>query len=72
MINDEDILEKEDAYILDRIREFCLQAEAATNVAAAKQLVVLIDRVVCALILDSLNVPKYRPHLPSDAVEMLC
>lgn len=46
MINDDDILEKEDLYILDRIRDFCLRAEAVTNVAAAKQLVVLIDRVV--------------------------
>ena len=47
MITDDDILEKEDMYILDRIREFCLQTEATASVAAAKQLVVLIDRVVC-------------------------
>ncbi|KAI0345715.1 ras GEF [Trametopsis cervina] len=45
MINDEDILEKDDMYILDKIREFCTRAESTTSVAAAKQLVVLIDRV---------------------------
>lgn len=46
MITDEDVLEKNDMYILDRIQEFCFKAEATTSVAAAKQLVVLIDRVV--------------------------
>lgn len=46
MITDEDVLEKEDMHILDRVRDFCLKAEVTTSVAAAKQLVVLIDRVV--------------------------
>lgn len=45
MITDEDILEKDDIYILDRIREFCLNVEVQNSSAAAKQLVVLIDRV---------------------------
>lgn len=47
MITDEDVLEKDDMYILDRIHDFCLQAERTASVAAAKQLVVLIERVVC-------------------------
>lgn len=47
MVNDDDILEKDDMYILDKIREFCVQAESTASVAAAKQLGVLIDRVVC-------------------------
>lgn len=47
MVNDDDILEKEDMYILDKIREFCVKAESTASVAAAKQLGVLIDRVVC-------------------------
>ena len=46
MITDEDVLEKEDMHILDRIRDFCVKAETVTNSHAAKQLVVLIDRVV--------------------------
>ena len=33
-------------YILDRMRDFCIQAQDTSSVAAAKQLVVLIDRVV--------------------------
>ncbi|KAI0689705.1 ras guanine nucleotide exchange factor domain-containing protein [Cytidiella melzeri] len=45
MVNDDDILEKEDVYILDKIREFCVKAESTASVAAAKQLGVLIDRV---------------------------
>lgn len=51
MITDEDVLEKGDMYILDRIRDFCVKAEATTSVAAVKQLVVLIDRVVSAHVL---------------------
>ena len=53
MITDEDVLEKDDMYILDRIRDFCVKAEVTTSVAAAKQLVVLIDRVVRVHFLDS-------------------
>jgi son of sevenless-like protein len=43
MVADDDILEKEDMYILDRMKEF-LQQEAVSKVAISKQLVVLIDR----------------------------
>ena len=46
MITDDDVLEKDDLYILDRMRDFCVEAQNTTSVAAAKQLVVLIDRVV--------------------------
>lgn len=46
MLTDEDVLEKEDMYILDKIKEFVSNPEVSNSVAAAKQLVVLIDRVV--------------------------
>jgi son of sevenless len=46
MVNDDDILEKDDLYILDKIREFCLKAESTSSIAAVKQLGVLIERVV--------------------------
>ena len=70
MITDEDILEKEDMHILDRIRDFCVKAEVTTSVAAAKQLVVLIDRVVrllssysyLILILISTLETRWRRH----------
>ena len=50
MVTDEDVLEKDDLYILDKIREFALNPEVSSSTAAAKQLVVLIDRVVCILL----------------------
>ncbi len=46
MITDEDVLEKDDMYILDQIKNFASDPEVSNSVAAAKQLVVLIDRVV--------------------------
>lgn len=49
MITDEDVLEKEDAYILDKIKDFASKVEVSNSIAAAKQLVVLIDRVVRTL-----------------------
>jgi len=48
MITDDDVLEKEDSYILDRIRAFALSDEMA-SFAAAKILVLQIDRAVCYL-----------------------
>lgn len=51
MITDEDVLEKEDAYILDKIKDFASKVEVSNSIAAAKQLVVLIDRVVRTLCL---------------------
>ena len=49
MVTDEDVLEKEDMYILDKIKEFASTPEVANSIAAAKQLVVLIERVVSDL-----------------------
>ena len=46
MVTDEDVLEKDDMYILDKIREFASNPEVSNSTAAAKQLVILIDRVV--------------------------
>ncbi|KAF8073629.1 ras guanine nucleotide exchange factor domain-containing protein [Lyophyllum atratum] len=44
MVQDEDVLDKEDLYILDRIKSFVSSAELA-QVGAAKQLIIHIDRV---------------------------
>lgn len=45
MVTDDDILEKEDMYILGRIKEFVSNEEVVTF-AAAKQLLILIERAV--------------------------
>lgn len=47
MVTDEVVLEKEDLYILDRIREFVTQEEVY-QFAAAKVLLTLIERKVCS------------------------
>ena len=46
MIVDDDVLEKEDLYILDRMKEF-ISTDGVSNFAAAKQLLILIERAVC-------------------------
>jgi hypothetical protein len=46
MVVDGDVLEKEDLYILDRMRAF-VSSEEAAHFAAAKQLIILIERAVC-------------------------
>lgn len=45
MVQDDDILEKEDMYILDRMREF-LKKDEVYQFAAAKGLLTLIERSV--------------------------
>ena len=45
MVTDDDILEKEDMYILGRMKEFASNEEVVTY-AAAKQLLILIERAV--------------------------
>ena len=45
MVQDEDILEKDDMYILDRMREF-LKQDDVYQFAAAKGLLTLIERSV--------------------------
>lgn len=45
MVVDDDFLEKDDMYILDRMKEFLLQ-DTVSKVAISKQLVILIDRAV--------------------------
>lgn len=47
MVVDDDVLEKDDMYILDRIKEF-ISREEVNKFAAAKQLLIQIDRAVCA------------------------
>jgi son of sevenless-like protein len=45
MVNDQEVLEKEDAYILDRIKEF-ISREEVCQLPAAKNLMTLIERSV--------------------------
>ena len=45
MIIDEGIMEKEDYYILDRMKEF-ISSEEVSKSSAAKQLLILIERAV--------------------------
>jgi son of sevenless-like protein len=46
MIVDDDVLEKEDMYILNRMKEF-ISNEEVLRLPAAKQLNILIERYVC-------------------------
>lgn len=48
MVVDEDVLEKEDMYILDQMKNFIANAEVV-RFAAAKQLMILIERAVSAV-----------------------
>jgi hypothetical protein len=45
MVVDDDVLEKEDLYILDRMKNF-ISGEEVIKYAAAKQLLILIERAV--------------------------
>lgn len=45
MVVDDDVLEKDDLFILDRMKEF-LTSDAVANFPAAKQLLILIERAV--------------------------
>ena len=53
MVVDEDVLEKEDMYILDRMKSF-ISGEEAIKFAAAKQLLILIERAVRIFIITIL------------------
>lgn len=46
MIVEPDILEKEDIFIFERIKEF-IATEEVSRLAAAKQLLILVERAVC-------------------------
>jgi son of sevenless-like protein len=54
MVVDDDVLEKEDMYILDRMKDF-ISAEDVIKYAAAKQLLILIERAVRMLLLYASN-----------------
>jgi hypothetical protein len=56
MVSDEDFLEKEDMYILNRMKEF-LQNEDVGKFSGAKQLLTLVERAVssASLILFGLS-----------------
>ena len=53
MVTDDDLLEKEDMYILDRMKEFAVIPDVH-SFAAAKQLVILIERAVCCSLFSAL------------------
>lgn len=46
MITDEGVMEKEDLYILDSMKEF-VSSDDVSSFAAAKQLLAHIERTVC-------------------------
>lgn len=48
MVVDDDVLEKDDMFILDRMKEF-ITTEEVSGFAAAKQLLILIERAVSSL-----------------------
>lgn len=60
IVMDEDVLEKEDLHILDRIKDFAstVEKEIVPPIPAAKQLLVLVDRAVSAPAMD--NVSSFR------------
>jgi son of sevenless len=45
MVSEPDILEREDMYILERMKEF-LVSDEVSRMGAAKQLLIVIDRLV--------------------------
>ena len=45
MVHDDDFLEKEDMYILDRMKDFLLH-EGVSKIPAAKQLLMIVERAV--------------------------
>jgi len=49
MVVDDDVLEKEDMYILNRMKAF-ISGEDVIRFAAAKQLLILIERAVRVLL----------------------
>jgi hypothetical protein len=55
MVVDDDILEKEDMYILDHMKDF-ISGEDVVKYGAAKQLLILIERAVRVLLSHILDV----------------
>lgn len=54
MVVDDDVLEKEDLYILDRLKQF-ISSDEVSGFPAAKQLMILIERAVRSF-------PSYTNH----------
>ena len=73
MVVGDDVLEKEDMYILDRMKEF-ISNEEVKNFAAAKQLMIFIERAVRTGVTDELFSPvTYAPlqQRGGDAIKMM-
>jgi len=51
MVVDDDVLEKDDMYILDRMKDF-ISNEEVIRFAAAKQLMIFIERAVCPVVIS--------------------
>jgi son of sevenless-like protein len=58
MVTDDNILEKEDMYILERIKEFAatVDRDIVPSIPAAKQLLVNVERAVCLFIKNYLDI----------------
>jgi son of sevenless len=67
MVVDDDVLEKEDLYILDRMKEF-ISNEEVIRFAAAKQLMIFIERAVSAW---TTNCPSFSLTLCSSNGEAM-
>jgi son of sevenless len=59
MVVDDDVLEKEDMYILNRMKAF-ISGEDVIRFAAAKQLLILIERAVRVLLSHASNLAHSR------------
>lgn len=53
MVVDDGVLEKEDLYILDRMKEF-ISSDEVSRFAAAKHLMIQIERAVCPIFIHEL------------------
>jgi hypothetical protein len=61
MVWDEDVLEKEDLYILDRMKDF-ITTEDVSRFPAAKQLMILIERAVSSFRCLLFKAPPHAPR----------
>jgi son of sevenless-like protein len=54
MVVDDGVLDKEDLYILDRMKEF-ISSDEVSRFAAAKHLMIQIERAVCPIVIHEVH-----------------
>jgi son of sevenless-like protein len=54
MVVDDGVLDKEDMFILDRMKEF-ISSDEVSRFAAAKHLMIQIERAVCPIVIRDLH-----------------